>query len=132
MSIARQIADMIDSGGDVRSGVLDNVPVKDWATMQNKPAHADIDMTNASNLASGTMPTARLGSGTADTSTMLRGDGTWVTNCTNFANCTSAPSSGTIQNSSGSYVACGSRGTGGTGTLSISVSGSTMTLIKTG
>ena len=34
---------------------------------------------NATNLASGTVPTARLGSGTANSSVHLRGDGTWTT-----------------------------------------------------
>lgn len=36
------------------------------------------DPSNASNLASGTVPTARLGSGTASSSTFLRGDGSWA------------------------------------------------------
>lgn len=36
------------------------------------------DPSNASNLASGTVPTARLGSGTASSSTFLRGDQSWA------------------------------------------------------
>ncbi|HKR11961.1 MAG TPA: peptidase G2 autoproteolytic cleavage domain-containing protein [Pyrinomonadaceae bacterium] len=43
------------------------------------PAISGINLTalNASNLAAGTVPTARLGSGTANSSTYLRGDNTW-------------------------------------------------------
>ena len=38
---------------------------------------ASLTALNATNLASGTVPTARLGSGTASSSTFLRGDGAW-------------------------------------------------------
>jgi len=92
MSKAREIADLLDPSGDVVLGALDNLPagaVPDWDTLLNKPVlapSATIDTTDASNIASGTIPIARLGAG-GTTGNYLRGDGNWVSNCSNHANC---------------------------------------------
>jgi hypothetical protein len=100
MSKARQIADLLDSGGDVQSGALDNMPASDWNTLLNKPtlaASATTDTTNASNISAGTINVARLGS-SATAGKYLRGDGTWQSNCTNHGNCSNCSGTSTHTN----------------------------------
>ncbi|MDP6587321.1 MAG: hypothetical protein QF535_21925 [Anaerolineales bacterium] len=64
----------IDSSGAFTSTTIDAT-----ALTGNLPALSGASLTalNATNLGSGTVPTARLGTGTASSGTFLRGDGAW-------------------------------------------------------
>jgi hypothetical protein len=71
------LADMATrSASDLNAGTL-----PDGRFPATLPAASGANLTalNGSNVASGTVPAARLGSGTANSSTFLRGDGSWAT-----------------------------------------------------
>ena len=109
MSKGRQLADLLDSGGDVLEPRLGTITF-DWNSTANKPtlaASATTDTTNANNITSGTIPMNQIKLN-GDASTQLRGDHSWQTNCTNHANCTTngkancANCDGTAKTASGS------------------------------
>ena len=112
MSKARELADLLDSGGDVIGARLGTI-THDWNNTANKPTlatSATTDTTNADNITSGTIAIAQLAQcGAAHSQNQLRGDDSWHTNCTNHPNCTTngtqsncANCYGTVQSANGS------------------------------
>lgn len=65
----------IDAGGNKTAPIQHNGYIKAYGFYGSG---AGINFLNANYLAAGTVPTARLGTGTANSSSYLRGDGTWA------------------------------------------------------
>ena len=82
---------------------LTNLPAAQLSGTAAAINGSNITNLNASNIASGTVPTARLGSGTASSSTFLRGDSTFQTVVTDLVADTS-PQLGGLLESNGSNI----------------------------
>ena len=85
----------IDVGSNIKIGTAGVVTATTFSG-----SGASLTNLNASNIASGTVPTARLGSGTASSSTFLRGDSTFQTVNTDLVSDTSPQLGGDLDTNS--------------------------------
>jgi len=89
------LAGQIDVGSNIKLGNAGVVTATSFVG-----SGANLTNLNASNIASGTVPTARLGSGTASSSTFLRGDSTFQTVNTDLVSDTSPQLGGNLDTNS--------------------------------
>ena len=117
-------------GGDVKIFFNDNEKIKTTnhgvditgiATATTfSGSGASLTSLNASNLSSGTVPTARLGSGTANSSVFLRGDNTWA----------AAGGGGSLDSRGTTSATTGSIAQNASGNITISTRGKSFSLLK--
>ena len=117
-------------GGDVKIFFNDNEKIKTTnhgvditgiATATTfSGSGASLTSLNASNLSSGTVPTARLGSGTANSSVFLRGDNTWA----------AAGGGGSLDSRGTTSATTGSIAQNASGDITISTRGKSFSLLK--
>jgi hypothetical protein len=90
------VSSSLTSVGTITSGT--------WSGSFGAVSGANLTSLNASNLATGTVSTARLGSGTANSTTFLRGDNTWASPATAITSLSATGSVTASGTTSGIYV----------------------------